>query len=109
MARTYTLIALALAAVGSAVLIAKPSKENDALAIAKAQVSLTQAIAAAESYHVGGKAIRADFESSKKDGWVYEVEVVVNTKVYDVKVDPQKGTVLSSVEDKQDSDHDERD
>jgi uncharacterized membrane protein YkoI len=36
-------------------------------------------------------------------GWVYDVEVVTGTKVFDVRVDANKGTILSSAEDQADT------
>ncbi len=56
------------------------------------------------------KASRAEYENSKQ-GWVYDVEVVSGAKVFDVRVDADKGTVISSAEDKadHDDDHDKRD
>ena len=76
--------------------------ENDALAIAKAKVSLIQAVTTAEQ-HTGGKATHAEYENSKQ-GWVYDVEVVNGVKVFDVRVDADKGTVIASVEDKAEHD-----
>lgn len=83
------------------------SEENDALAIAKAKIPLSQAVSAAEQ-HVHGKASRAEFEHAKQ-GWVFDVEVVNGAKVYDVRIDADKGTVLSSAEDKGDRDGDKED
>ncbi|MEO7105222.1 MAG: PepSY domain-containing protein, partial [Rhodoferax sp.] len=82
---------------------------NDAMAINKAKISFVQAVTAAEQ-QANGKASQAEFESSRY-GWVYDVEVVRGDKVFDVKVDADKGTIISSSEDKADSDdeHDERD
>jgi uncharacterized membrane protein YkoI len=104
-----SLLAIALAAAGTVAYAAKGGIENDAMAIAKAKIPLTQAITVAEQ-HANGKAARAEYENSKQ-GWVYEIEVVSGTKVFDVKVDADKGTVISSVEDKADSDddHDKKD
>lgn len=92
---------------GAAAYAAKSNVGNDALAINKAKISLTQAISAAEQ-HAKGKASRAEYEPSKQ-GWIYDVEVVSGTKVYDVRVDAEKGTVISSAEDKADHDHDKQD
>jgi uncharacterized membrane protein YkoI len=85
-------------------------QENDAAAIAKAGLSLGQAVAIAEQ-HVGGKATRAEFEQAKGGTWLFDVEVVNDTKVFDVKVDAAQGTVLASKEDTADNDddHDEKD
>lgn len=82
--------------------------ENDALAIAKARVPLTQAIATAEQ-HAGGKATRAEFEH-ENGSWIFDVEVVNGARVFDVRIDADKGAVLSSKEDRADhesGDHDD--
>ena len=106
--RTLSLLAVALVAAGGAAFAAK-QVENDALHIPKANIPLAQAVTSAEQ-HAKGQAVRAEYEHSKQ-GWVYEVEVVSGTKVFDVRVDPDKGAVLSSTEDKADSDdeHDQED
>lgn len=100
-----SLLALAMAATGAAAYAAKEGIENDALAIAQARVPLSQAVTAAEQ-HANGKASRAEYEHSKQ-GWVYEVEVVSGAKVFDVRIDADKGTVISSAEDK--ADHEDED
>ena len=83
--------------------------ENDALAIAGAKIDLAKAVAAAEQ-HVGGKASKAEYERHKGQ-WVFDIEVVKDKKVMDVKVDAASGKVISAAEDKadQDDDHDEAD
>ena len=103
------LAAASLAVAASAAYAARNVAENDAAVIANAKISITQAISVAEQ-HVGGKAARADYENTRQ-GRVYDVEVVNGTKVFDVRVDAEKATVLSSVEDQGDRDdeHDERD
>ena len=78
---------------------------NDAGPIASTKVSMEAAVSAAEK-HVQGKAVRAEYEKQKDGAWVYDIEVKTATKVFDVKVDPGKGTVLASTEDKVDSDDD---
>jgi uncharacterized membrane protein YkoI len=78
---------------------------NDAPAVAAAGISLGAATTAAEQ-HVKGKAVRAEYEKQKDGQWVYDVEVRAGTKVFDVKVDPDKGTVVASTEDKADTDDD---
>jgi uncharacterized membrane protein YkoI len=78
---------------------------NDAGPIASAKVSMEAAVSAAEK-HVDGKAVRAEYEKQKGGGWVYDVEVKAGAKVFDVKVDAEKGTVLASTEDTADSDDD---
>ncbi len=105
-----TLLAIAIATTGAvAYAAAKGGMENDALAITKAKIPLTQAVTVAEQ-HANGKASRAEYENSKQ-GWVYDVEVVSGAKVFDVRVDADKGTVISSAEDKadHDDDHDKQD
>ena len=83
--------------------------ENDALAIAGAKIDLAKAVAAAEQ-HVGGKASKGEYERHKGQ-WVFDIEVVKDKKVMDVKVDAASGKVISATEDKadQDDDHDEAD
>ncbi len=97
-----TLAILSAAAIGSA--YASKATENDALAIAGAKIDLSQAVTAAERY-VGGKAARAEYERHKGQ-WVFEIEVVKDKQVMDVKVDPISGKVLAAVVDKSDRDHD---
>ncbi|MBE0622386.1 MAG: PepSY domain-containing protein [Burkholderiales bacterium] len=101
------LAALSAAAIGSA--YAASAAENDALAIATAKIGMRQAIAAAEQ-HVGGKAARAEYEKHKGQ-WVFDVEVVKDRKVMDVKVDPTSGKVVAAAEDRADHDdgHDQAD
>ncbi len=95
------IVALSVAAFGGA--FAANSADNDALGIADAKTSLTQAVTTAEQ-HVGGKASRAEYER-QQDQWVFDVEVVNGNKVMDVKVDPASGQVLAATEDK--ADHEE--
>ncbi|MFZ3222617.1 MAG: PepSY domain-containing protein [Rugosibacter sp.] len=103
-----SLLATAIAS-GTVAYAAQGGMENDAMAITKAKIPLAQAVTAAEQ-HANGKAARAEYERSKH-GWVYDVEVVSGVKVFDVKVDADKGTVISSAEDKadRDDDHDKND
>lgn len=75
--------------------------DSDPPAITAAGIGMSQAVTAAEQ-HAGGKAARAEFEKSKGQ-WVYDIEVVNGTKVYDVKVDAAKGSVISATEDKADA------
>ena len=105
----FSLLAVAIAAAGTVAYAATGSMENDAIAIAKAKIPLAQAVSVAEQ-HANGKAARAEYENSKQ-GWAYDVEVVSGAKVFDVKVDADKGTVISSAEDKadRDDDHDNQD
>ena len=104
-----SILAIGIAAASTVVYAAAGNTDNDAMAITKAKTSLTQAVTTAEQ-HANGKAARAEYENSKH-GWVFDVEVVSGSKVFDVKVDSDKGTVISSEEDKadRDDDHDEKD
>lgn len=81
---------------------ATSARESDPPSMVDAGIGMAQAVSVAE-HQANGKAARAEFEKSK-GGWVYDIEVVSGTKVFDVKVDPAKGTVLSSTEDKADAD-----
>jgi uncharacterized membrane protein YkoI len=76
--------------------------ENDAIAdLAKAKITLTQAVGAAEAQS-GGKATKAELEG-ERGAVVYQVEVVTaDSKVFDVKVDAADGKVLSSKQDQAD-------
>ena len=96
----------ALVATGvAAAYAANGNRENDAMSIVHAPVTLAQAVTAAEQ-HVHGKAARAEYENTKQ-GWVYDVEVVSDGNAYDVRVDANKGTVLTSTVDS--ADHDDHD
>lgn len=79
---------------------AESQSENDALALSKAKISLTQAIAAAES-HVQGRAVRAELED-ENGALVYGVEVVKGAQAMDIKVDSNSGQVLSAQADQAD-------
>jgi uncharacterized membrane protein YkoI len=78
---------------------------NDAAPVPVAGISLGAAASAAEQ-HLQGKAVMAEYEKQKDGRWVYDVEVRAGTRVFDVKVDPDKGTVVASTEDKPDTDDD---
>ena len=103
-----SLLLVAMMSIGS-MAYAGHGEENDAMPVMNAKIPLSQAVSAAEQ-HVNGKAARAEYERTKI-GWAYDVEVVSGAKVYDVRVDANKGTVISSVEDKAEHDdgHDKRD
>jgi uncharacterized membrane protein YkoI len=75
-------------------------EKEEAMALAKTRVSLTQAIAAAER-HLQGKALRAELED-ENGTFVYGVEVAVNDNMKDVKVDSVSGKVLSVQDDRED-------
>ena len=97
-----SLLAVVSAATSAVVYAANGGMESEAMALIKAKIPLTRAVTIAERY-VNGKASQAEFESSML-GWVYDVEIVSGAKVFDVKVDADDGTVISSVEDKPDHD-----
>lgn len=100
---TAALTILCLASLGGA--HAAAATANDALGIAEAGISLTQAVTAAEQ-HIGGKAASAGYE--REEGrWVFDVEVVKGSEVMDVQVDPADGKVLSASNDKVDQGDDE--
>lgn len=81
---------------------AASARDSDPPEMAAAGIGMSQAVTAAEQ-HASGKASRAEFEKSRGE-WVYDVEVVNGAKVYDVKVDAAKGSVISATEDKVDID-----
>ncbi|MEZ5830739.1 MAG: PepSY domain-containing protein [Dongiaceae bacterium] len=80
---------------------------NDAQQIKQAKISLTEAVAAAES-KTGGRASKAEFERAE-EGWVYDVEIVAGEVVSDVHVDAGTGTILSVSDDVVDNDAAEQD
>ena len=98
-------IVCAAAVMTSAASLADNAKtaSNDAGPIAQAKISLGAAIAAAEK-HTNGKAVRAEYEKGKDGRWGYDVEVASGTDVFDVKVDPDAGTVIASTKDAADAD-----
>ena len=78
------------------------SNENDATVDrAKAKISLTQAVGAAEA-QAGGQATRAELDG-ERGVIAFNVEVVTpGNKVFDVKVDANDGKVLASNQDQAD-------
>ena len=103
--RRSTLMLCAAAVLVSASALARTAavSANHAVAVPYAAISLDAAVAAAEKY-AHGNAIGADYEKQKDGQWVYEIEVRSGAKVFDVKVDAEKGTVIASTEDKADAD-----
>lgn len=77
---------------------------NDAMAVNKTKVSLSQAITLAEQ-SLQGKATKAELEQ-EHNALVYEVEVVSKNQVSDVRVDSMNGKILSSTKDTADHDAD---
>lgn len=97
---TAVSLVVVIALGAGAAAFAAQNGENDAMAIRNAKFTLLDAVGIAQR-HASGQASRAEFEHSKQ-GWVYDVEVLSGSKVFDVRVDAVKGTVLSSAEDKAD-------
>lgn len=104
---TYTKIGLAATVLFAIAATAYAAKniESDSIFVEQAKISMSQALIAAER-HVNGKASHADIEKTKA-GLAYDIEVVSGSKVFDVRIDADKGTVLSSAEDKSDQDQDD--
>jgi|GEM_PF-6378192 hypothetical protein len=73
---------------------------TDTITIENSQISMAQAVTAAEQY-VGGKAVHAEFERHK-DRTTFDIEVVKDKKTIKVKVDPMSGRIILSVDDKND-------
>lgn len=90
------IVAVGVATAGGLAYAKSAEADNDAIVdLAKAKITLTQAISAAEA-HVSGKATQAELEG-ERGAVVYEVEVVAaDSKILDVKVDAADGKVLSS-------------
>jgi uncharacterized membrane protein YkoI len=102
------LMAAGIATAGGLAIAKNSTGDNDATAdLAKARVTLVQAVGAAEA-QVGGVATKAELES-ERGAVVYDVEVVTpDRKVFDVKVDAVDGKVLASQIDPADrGDHDD--
>lgn len=78
---------------------------NDAVTVVQAKISMGVAVAAAEK-HVDGKAVRAEYEKGRDGRWAYDVEVAAGSGVFDVKIDPDAGTVIASTKDAADTDDD---
>lgn len=81
-------------------IMAKETKNDEVKDAATIKVSLTQAVQTAEN-GTHGKAVRAHLTHSH-DKLIYLIETVNGEKVFDVKVDPTTGALLSSHEDKRD-------
>ena len=78
------------------------TQANDAVAdIAKARITLAQAVTAAEQ-HGGGRATRAELEN-ENGRLVYGVEVTDATTTTDIKVDASDGKIISAQADQADS------
>ena len=95
--------AAGLATAGGLAFASQATTTNDAHAdLAKAQITLEQAVGSALGQHPGGKATKAELESKKGRAY-FDVEVATaDQKVFDVKIDAGTGKVLSSQLDKND-------
>lgn len=101
----YTKIGLATTVLFAMAVAAYAAKnvESEATIVSQAKISMSQALSVAEQ-HANGKASRAEIEKTKA-GLAYDFEVVSGSKIFGVRVDADKGTVISSAEEK--SDHDD--
>jgi uncharacterized membrane protein YkoI len=97
-------VALGIAASGAA---CAHEEERDSAVLSQAQISMTQAIAAAEQ-HTKGRAVRAALENENGTA-VYGVEVLDGAKAMDVKVDARDGSVLRVQDDSRDREEHEHD
>lgn len=103
--KSFIIGALGLTALGASLAFAganhaEGQSENDAASLSKTRITLSQAIAAAET-HVQGRAVRAELED-ENGALVYGVEVVKGTQATDVKIDSNSGQVLSAQADQAD-------
>jgi len=96
--KTMILSALLASAFMVAPLSARADNKEETDALAKAKITLIEAIQAAEK-HTAGKAFDAslDDDSFRSE---YEVNVVKDGTVYDVRIDGENGEVLGSREDR---------
>jgi uncharacterized membrane protein YkoI len=96
------IVASVIATAGGLAYAKSSGSENDAIAdLAKAKITLSQAVTAAEA-HAGGKAVKAELEG-ERGTVVFDVEIVTpDNKVFDVKLDAADGKVLSSKPDEGD-------
>lgn len=89
----FTMVIMTVTAAN--VVQAAESKDNEAKELqlfSQAKISLTEAIKAAE-LKTGGKAVEADLDDESKTVQ-FEVEVLKNGKIHEVKVDGKTGKVL---------------
>lgn len=90
----------AMAAVAGLTGAAIAADAEDLKVFSEAKISLVKAIEVAER-HQGGKAIDAGIDDDSFTP-AYEVSVVKDARVYDVRVDAVNGTVVGVREDKDD-------
>lgn len=85
-----------------AAFIATPAQADtdEITAVKQAKISLVDAIHAAEQ-HQGGRAFEASLDDDSFTP-TYEVSLLAEEKLYDVRIDAVSGAVLSTREDKDD-------
>lgn len=92
-----------LATAGTA--FARDSSTDEAAIMARAKVTMSQAIAAAEQ-QTGGKAVGSGIED--QDGTVFlEVQVLKDNQRHKVLIDPQSGQVVKTVMNDHDDEHED--
>lgn len=95
------IIAATVLALGAGTAAYAKGRGNDAVAeLAQAQITLAQAISAAEQ-HAGGQATKAELEGHNGKT-AFEVEVVKGSAVANVIVDATDGKVLAASADRED-------
>jgi len=104
-----TLLAAAAVLTASVAWASQGTAPQDALAGPPVAVTLVQAIEAAQLHHAGSHATRAERRSGRGGDVAYDVEVVAGTQTFDVKVDARTGALISSVEDHDDANDDDKD
>ena len=104
---TSTFLVLLVTVLAFSLAWAKSDRDNEALALTKTKISLTQAINNALAA-VPGQALSAEFDTEHNQA-VFVVEVVEKGQTFEVMLDSQNGTVISKNLDKPDRDNDEED
>ena len=103
--KTATGILIVVLAAATTLAWGKQDGENETLALAKAKLSLNQAIDKALSI-VPGQAMSAEFDDEGKTP-VFVIEIVSQGQVHEVTLDTQSGKLISNkLDDEDDHDHD---
>jgi uncharacterized membrane protein YkoI len=106
MSRNKAIIAATVLALGAGTAAyAKDGGNHAAADLARAKITLAQAVAAAEQ-HAGGQATKAELERHKGK-MAFEVEVVKGRAVSNVLIDATDGKVLAAGVDRDDEHKDE--
>ncbi len=103
--RLFAMTAAGTLALASFALAASKTAKHDELptivsSMTAARISLADAITAAEA-HVTGKAVRAKIDD-RQGSFSYQIEVLKDDQLMDVKVDSRDGRVISANPDKAD-------